>query len=68
MATVAELEQIQTQLRSMNTDISEELSELVATELKRRKRAGRKSTGFDRKTANRLAQQRFRNKKKDLQP
>lgn len=66
MPTVNELEQIKQQLQSMNTDVSEELASLVSTELARRNRAGRKSSGVSRREQNRLAQQRFREKRKEV--
>jgi len=68
MATLTELEHLYEQLRSQYTDEGKILADLLKTEIKRRKSAGRdKTSNLSRKEQNRLAQQRFRANRKGLQ-
>ncbi len=64
MPTLETLEQLKDQIDAMNTEESECLSHLLRTEINRRKRAGRPASHLSRREQNRLAQQRFRAKKK----
>lgn len=58
--SIAELERLQTILEAQYTEESEQLSDLVSTELYRRRRAGRPSKGLTRREQNRRNQATFR--------
>ena len=61
--TIAELETIQQELLSLGDRAMEIVQYLVTSEIRRRRNAGRKkSSPYDRRKQNQLAQQRFRNK------
>lgn len=67
VATLKQLQTLQEQISSQYTDEARIIGELIDKEVKRRERAGRKPTSnLSRKEQNREAQQRFRDKKKDL--
>lgn len=61
--TLAELERMREEIPCLSDRAKEILRYLVDSEIRRRRNAGRKKTSpYDRKNQNRLAQQRFRNK------
>jgi hypothetical protein len=61
-----ELQELYERVSSFLDEPSRLVTEILRSEIDRRKKAGRKASGVSRKEQNRLAQQRFRDKKKAL--
>ncbi len=67
MATLEELQALYDELRLQSTNEAKILSDILRNEIKRRSNSGRPATSkLTRKEQNRLAQQRHRAKRKQL--